>query len=255
MVDERNQWSDALQSKVCLKVFLPEKRKAVRVMILLHGTRVVWDNFGRELALEELADFYSMVIAVPQMQDRYYIATQEYDCDRFAAQELPSLLCETYGIDDAAERCLAGVSMGGFGAVLIGARTGVFSRIISVSGSYIAHDVAIGNPEVWGELLPYSDNLKSSFLYYFLPLDDLETSIDRNALAALAILRGKKTQITATCGTKDWLYPRNLAFVKAMEDHKVNHHFYPLEGGEHESKCFQMGLWKAVQEWISESKE
>lgn len=79
-----------------------------------------------------------------------------------------------YHLPDSVEMVLAGISMGGYGAALIAAQTGKFSTIISIAGAYIAKDVEIGNTEVWGSLTPYSVDLKKTFLYYFLPLSDLE---------------------------------------------------------------------------------
>lgn len=252
MVDTIRMWSEVLRSMVLLKVITPEQAKVKRLMILLHGKMCpemceeLLDAFPGELALEELCHRYGMVVAVPLMPNRYYISGEDYDCKGFVAEELPTFIKERYGDTDEAEMILGGISMGGFGAVLIGALTGAFQKIISISGAFIAGDVAIGNPEVWGTILPHSEEFRTSFLYYFLPLEGLDTATERNATAALRLLQKERVTIVATCGTSDWLYSRNLKFVEEMDDNKVNYKFYSIENGDHEPECFKEGLWRAV---------
>lgn len=253
MIDTIKVPSEALKSATLLKVITPDQMNSQRMMILLHGKLdPEWSTeqlelFIQELALEELCNEFNMMIVIPLMQNCYYISSQNYDCDRFVAQELPDMVMKKYGISDSAERILAGVSMGGFGAVLIGARTAAFRKIISISGAYIAHDVQIGNPEVWGSLTPVSKNLSASFLRHFLPLENLEESVDRNALAALLLFQNYNAIVVAACGTKDWLYSRNLRFVRELEKNNIDYKFYSLEDGDHESECFKMGLWKVIE--------
>ncbi len=253
MVDTISIQAEALHSTTLLKVIRPDKGNINKVMLLLHGhmepelSTEILKYMPEELELEELCNQYGIMVVIPLMQNRYYISTKDYNCGLFVAQELPEVIIENYGIAEGKEWILAGISMGGFGATLIGAQTGVFRQIISISGAFIAHDVAIGNPQVWGNLLPNSMNLYTSFLYHFLPLEDLEQSVERNALAALELLQKDRTIIVATCGTSDMLYTRNLEFKRAMDKYKVNYQFYPLENGEHEPECFKAGLWKAVE--------
>ena len=253
MVETIKVWSEVLNTTILLKVVVPDRVSSQKLMILLHGkmepelSTELLELLPQELALEELSNEFGMAVVLPLMENRYYISTKDYDCNRFVSWELPNLVMNKYDISDSVEQILAGVSMGGFGATLIGARTGAFQKIISISGAYIANDVKIGNPEVWGNLLPNSQRLNKSFLYYFLPLEDLEQSIDRNALAALPLFQKDKTVIVATCGTKDWLYPRNLKLVEEMENNRLQFKFYPLENGDHEAECFKDGLRKAIE--------
>lgn len=251
MVDTIKMWSEKLQSEICLKVIIPEQ-SSDKLMILLHGKMnhelsvELHELFIQELGLEELSNKYGMMIVIPLMQNRYYISTRNYDCNQYVAQELPDFIVKRYGIIGLIQRILGGVSMGGFGATLIGANTGSFQYIISISGAYIAHDVEIGNPEVWGKLTPDSKELKASYLYHFFPIENLEKDPERNALAALQLFKDDRTVIVASCGTKDWLYSRNLKYIREMENNKLNYKFFALEDGEHDAKCFKAGLWKGM---------
>ena len=140
--------------------------------------------------------------------------------------------------------------MGGYGAMLIGANTDVFSQVISISGSFIENDILIGNPEVWGSRCPREDSAKGSFLYYFLPLEELAYSCYKSAEAALGSLKRKekRPELYFTCGTEDWLHPRNSALLKKLRENHIEYHYYEIPKGQHESSCFREGLWKCMEE-------
>ena len=255
MVETRYVKSEALNSEVLLKAILPDKNEVKNIMILLHGNMnpekavELWNVIPSELDLEELCNRYQMAVVIPLMENRYYISTKEYDCESLVAQELPDYMKRSYGISESVEVILAGISMGGFGATLISARTGVFWKVISISGAYIVKDVEMGNPEVWGSLNPYSLNIRKSFLYYFLPLSDLSQSTERNALAALKLFheRSENPKFVVTCGTDEWFYSRNIELIGKMEEVGMDYWFYPIEHGRHDADCFKKGLWKAME--------
>ena len=255
MIETTKIPSKALKDHIFLKVITPDKQPVERLMILLHGTMNpessldLFEEIPDEWDLENLCESFHLAIAVPLMKNRYYISVKDYDCEEFIAYELVKYLKLRCEIPHSAEMILAGVSMGGYGAVLIGARTGVFQKIISVSGSFITGDIRVGNPEVWGTLTPHSAGVENTFLYYFLPLEDLASASDRNAEAALALSdrRGEQASLVLTCGTKDWLYSRNLAFLKALDQWKTDYMFYSLENGGHDAESFKKGLWKAAE--------
>lgn len=255
MIETRKIWSDTLNSETILKIITPVQTTAKKTMILLHGkfnpemSIAALDTFIKELELEKLCEDQGIIIVIPLMKNRYYISSDEYDCKSFIGKELPELIKETYFHLESSDFILAGVSMGGYGVSLIGSLTTSFDKIISVSGSYIAHDVAVGNPEVWGNLKPDSIELNDTFLGSFLPLESVESDPNRNALASLELLKSLRNDtpfIVATCGTKDWLYPRNVAFTNTMDKYNIHYKFYPIEEGTHESKCFKEGLKKAL---------
>lgn len=247
--------SGALGTNALTTVIKPEDGEIHNLMILLHGnmgpkiSEKSVRKFPEELNLEELCSKFHIMAVIPFMKNRYYISTADYDCGKYVGYELPDCIKQRYGLPDSMEMILAGVSMGGYGAALIAAQTGVFRKIISISGAYIANDVEIGNPEVWGTLSPNSVGLKNSFLYYFLPLSDLRESVERNALAAIRMFkeRSEKPRFAVTCGTEDWLYRRNLDFLKAMDDLNIEYRFDRIDGGGHDSESFRIGLWKAVE--------
>ena len=120
MVETRCVKSNALNSEVLLKAILPDKNEVKNIMILLHGNMnpekavELWNVIPSQLDLEELCNRYQMAVAIPLMENRYYISTKEYDCEGLVAQELPDYMKRSYGISESVEVILAGISMGGF---------------------------------------------------------------------------------------------------------------------------------------------
>lgn len=139
--------------------------------------------------------------------------------------------------------------MGGYGASLISSHTSNFKKIISVSGAYITNDVIIGNPEVWGDRKPTMESARGSYLYYFLPLDEVETSIEKNVFASISMFEMHQINpiFIITCGTKDWLYDRNLLFAEKLKEQGIVYDFYSIPDGDHDAECFKMGLWAAME--------
>lgn len=255
MIEKRKIWSNTLNSETILKIITPVHTTVNKIIILLHGrlspemSILELDIFINKLELEKLCEDFGVIIVIPLMKNRYYISSEEYDCKNFISKELPEIIKEKYINIELSDFILAGISMGGYGATLIGALTTSFNKIISISGSYIAHDIAEGNHDVWGNLNPESIELKDTFLGSFMPLDSMESDPNKNALASLKLLKSLKKGIpfiVATCGTKEWLYPRNVNFTNTMDKYNIHYKFYPIEEGKHEWKCFNEGLKKAL---------
>lgn len=247
--------SEALGADTAVKVTKPETGLPDKILLLLHGDIYpecefsVIENLPEELSLGELCEKYRLLAAIPYMKNRYYISTEDYNCERFIAEELPAMFRERYGLSKEAEAILGGISMGGYGASLIGANSGAFRKIISISGAYITNDIIIGNPEVWGDRMPVPGSVKGSYLQYFLPLGSLEGSRERNVEAALDELsRGRNTAVfVLSCGDEDWLYERNLRFIERLKEDNISYTFDKIPGGGHDSLCFKEGLWKVME--------
>lgn len=165
-------------------------------MLLLHGkTEQEGDscsinNMISGLDLEKLAGKHQLLIVVPYiLKDCYYISTKKFNCEEFISKELICYIEQKYPSLKNKEKILAGISMGGYGSVLIGANTNVFDKIVSISGSFISRDIIIGNHEVWGNRKPNTESARGTFLSYFLPLSDFEVSVNN---IEIAIAKAKK---------------------------------------------------------------
>lgn len=121
-----------------------------------------------------------------------------------------------------------------------------FKKVISVSGAFIARDVAIGNPQVVGQL-----GNKATLNYFtdtFVPFETLENDIHRNPVAAIVDCGADvMPELIITCGTKDVLFSRNLDVLGTLFKNGFAFDWFPIEGGVHDYKAFDEGLRYAFE--------
>lgn len=240
--------SKCLHENVSVGVVLPNGF-CHRIMILLHGYSGSYEELDDKLTLQEYADNYKMLLLCPNLGNGYYIDREGKEYGSFLAQELPEHIKERYHGEHIAEMILAGISMGGYGAVLTGCHyPQSFSHIISLGGAFIAHDVSIGNPEICGS----ASNMAA--VHYFLSVfgpdvSDLDTSIDRNPLAAIRCIKDTDNQplFWLICGKRDLMYKRNLKAASELSAHGVKFKWHELSGG-HTYACFDEGLRFAMEQ-------
>lgn len=250
--------SNALHENVTLRIVTPSGNRTERILFLLHGSispegdYSLIEKMPQDLGLEKLCNQYKLITITPYMKNCYYISSEQYNCDLFISEELPEWICSHYSLPDNMELILGGISMGGYGAVLIGVHTNVFHKIISISGAFITNDIEIGNPEIWGNMLPDAESVRNTYLSYFLPLEELHESKEKNVFAALRSLDPKLTDryFVVTCGTDDRMLSRNELLTGIMRELKIDHNFMKFNNGGHDNACFRKGLWEAVARLI-----
>lgn len=256
--------SQALNSQVVVTTVHPDNNKSLKaVLILLHGSIFpegsysLYERFPDELNLQELCDEYQLMIVMPFItKNCYYISQAGLDFDCFVADELPDMIHEKYPLTRKLEIMLGGISMGAYGAALIGAHTGCFEKIICVSGAFIQDDILIGNPQIWGKSVPGRIRKEESFLNHFMPLSDLGDAIDRNAVAALSSLAENTTGIrfAVSCGTDDMLYSRNEKLIGKLKEKQILYRFFPVKDGKHDSDCFRKGIEACIECFMNDNK-
>ena len=192
--------SQILARKIGMNVFCPEHPNG-KWLLLLHGYGGNEDEWAEKSGILRLAAQYRLTVVSPGCGDGYYEDTEE-PMGQFLGEELPVFLGERFPISHRREDSfIAGVSMGGFGALLLGSRySRVFGRIACLSGAFILHDVLIGNPGVLGN----AD--VSYFRRVFGDFETLEDS-DRDPLAQArrAAAENRMSPVYLLCGDRDVL--------------------------------------------------
>lgn len=123
---------------------------------------------------------------------------------------------------------IAGVSMGGFGAIHTGFMfPDTFGKIYAMSPALIIHKIA-------GRQENYMDN-GGNYEYYrqvFGNLDKLLESDNNPEQLVLKLLAAKRDMpaLYFVCGTEDELYPANRQFYSFLKEHQVNALFHENEG-------------------------
>lgn len=204
--------SEKLGRQIPLRILLPpgEHRKC---LLLLHGYNGSQNQWTEKSDIASLCAQYGLAVVMPGCGNGYYEATRE-DMPGFLGEELPAFLRKTMPISAGREDfSVAGVSMGGFGALLVGAKyPETFGKIASLSGAFILPDVVIGNPGVLGNADP--DYFRSVF-GAFETLEGSER--DPVAEAVRAAEKGRLGRVYLLCGTGDVLFRGNEKTALALE--------------------------------------
>lgn len=246
--------SAALDMDIALNVILPYDRphdflsNPCKVLYLLHGQGSSSASWMRWTSIERYAIKHSFAVIMPEVQRSFY-RNMAYGLDyfTFVADELPRLCQTMFHISAKREdNFIAGLSMGGYGALKIGllrpeqyAAIGSFSgaadleRIFTTMKEYqpqrrLDEMVGIFGPEL--TLQPEDDILHLTREHAKLP-------------------REQQCNIFISCGTEDempTLYQGNVDYVQLLQELGISHRYFE-QSGMHE-----WGVWdEAVQQALN----
>lgn len=245
--------SDVLKADKPLSIYLPDGYDAdstrYPVLYLLHGawgTNTDWVDKG---TVKELADLAArngsatpMIIVMPDArgvdpdfagEHMGYFDMPGWPYEQYFMTELLPYVDSNFRTKtDRQHRAVAGLSMGGGGAVAYAQHhPELFGTSCSLSG-------ALGN-------VPAVGNLKKSTSYYNSLDANNQTAFVVNADdAALEALRSVRWW--ADCGDDDFLWDSNTAFYRAMRDRKVPLEFR-MRDGAHNWTYWRTGLPDVLQ--------
>lgn len=241
-------FSDALEVSTAMTVLLPQATHAQiglagvaadappPVLYLLHGLSDDETIWTRRTSLERYAAEKGLAVVMPRAGRSFY-ADERHGAAywTFLTEELPRVVGSFFRVSDQrADTFVAGLSMGGYGAVKWALRhPDRFAAAASLSGALdVVGDagVAARVPHVWGgPARPGSD-------------DDLLALLERADLAELPALY-------VACGTDDELIDANRRFVANAERAGVAVHTDVERPGGHD-----WGYWDArirdVLDWL-----
>jgi putative tributyrin esterase len=179
-------------------------------LYLLHGLSDDDSMWVRQTAIERYASQRGIAVVMPQVHRSYY-SDEAHGGDywTFLTQELPTLLAQVFRLtEDPAERFVAGLSMGGYGAIKWALREpGAFAAAASLSGALGLAQRTVGgpgtlDPRLWDMIFDSQPIVGTD--------DDVVALLARRADEGVAL-----PALYVCCGTEDALYPENLRFVDA----------------------------------------
>ncbi|BDC93492.1 alpha/beta hydrolase [Treponema bryantii] len=239
------------------QVIMPQSKRFNRkpkTVLLLNGYSSSEGDWVFNTPLPALAVKYNVNFVVPAGENSFYLnqksSTRKYA--DYVGFELLQFCNKAFGFDISRENTIvAGLSMGGFGALHTGlAYTDKFSKIIALSSALIIHNIK--------NIKPGFQDMISSYEYYddvFGPLDELEAS-EKNPETLIRNCLEKNIQmpeIYMAIGTEDFLYKENQLFRQFLTDNKVPF-TYKEEPGIHDysfwNKHLDLGL-----EWALGNEE
>lgn len=226
------------------------------VLYLLHGysdDETGWIQFGEANSIADKGiangDFSSCIIIMPDGKVSWYVNSfdgKDPWADMFVQEFIPFIEKE-YRIREQKEfRAIAGLSMGGYGALSLSMRNpDMFSSCVALSAGIFTDEEIINKNEqdhyfknIYG-LKPTGD--VSEHWKAFSPLHLLDT-VDKEKL--------KSIRFYIDCGDDDFLYKGNSTLHIKLRDLGIPHEYRVRQGG-HEWSYWRTGLYDGLK-FVSE---
>ncbi len=223
-----------------------------KTVLLLNGYSSSQNDWVRNTPLGLLAVKYNVNFVIPAAENSFYLdlksSTRKYAT--YVAKELLEYVNMTFGFDISRENTIvAGLSMGGFGAIHSGLQfPEQFSKVIALSSALIIHNIK--------DIQPGFVDAISTYEYYddiFGPLPELVTS-DKNpeTLVLKNLEKGiKMPDLYMAVGTEDFLYKENQLYRNFLTEHNVDFTYHE-EKGVHDyvfwNKYIDLGLEWALSD-------
>ena len=251
-----NYFSNALARTVPVNVVLPADKvdskthryasfeKPFKTLYLLHGMFGNYTDWVTNTRVQRWAEERNLAVVMPSGDNMYYVQSllPFNDYGAFVGEELPQVMRKMFPLSTRREDTfIAGLSMGGFGAVRNGfVYANTFSRIAALSSALTVLDPAV--PPIAGDKAVFGDL-------------DTAAQTDKNFQVAYAQLRKRaeagEAQIPAVylaCGTEDGF----LASTRAFRDQLVGDGVdvtYDEQPGGHEWDFWDSQIKKII-DWL-----
>lgn len=226
------------------------------VLYLLHGysdDETGWIQFGEANSIADKGiadgDFSPCIIVMPDGKVSWYVNSFDGKDpweDMFVQEFIPFIEKE-YRIRSKKEfRAIAGLSMGGYGALELSMRNPeLFSSCVAMSSGTFIDEEIIANDNYDGYFKdiygPKSAGKVSEHWKAYSPLHLINT-VDKEKL--------KSIRFYIDCGDDDFLYKGNSALHLKMRDLEIPHEYRVRQGG-HEWSYWRTGLYDGLK-FISE---
>jgi S-formylglutathione hydrolase FrmB len=228
--------SNLINATLPYTVVLPpdyRRSKTIRypVLYLLHGWSGHYTDWITRTNVADYAAHYQMILVMPEGNNGWYTDSADVASDKYETYVLQELLPDVQKryrtIESRYGRGIAGLSMGGFGALKFGLKSpGTFAFAGSISA-------ALATSWTDDSLKRWPRTLQESVIKVFGP----SGSPTRKANDIFELLRGQSPARVAAlpyfyvdCGTEDLTLPDNVQLVELLREQKIPHEYRELPG-------------------------
>lgn len=192
------------------KAYVPEKFKTLYLLHGMLGNHTDWIDGTR---IQRWAQEKNLAVVMPAGENRFYVDNPREGAyfGEFIGKELVEFTRKMFPLSDRREHTfIAGLSMGGYGAIRNGLKYhDTFSHIAGLSSGIMLDDILHSD-----NASPMPFMRRSYYESVFGDLDKLKGS-DMDYEALILDLKKKKEQIPRIylcCGTEDFLLGKNRAY-------------------------------------------
>lgn len=249
-VSEHKLSSNLMGREMPYRVIAPVEKMSARqakypVIYLLHGLTGHFNNWTDLTKLSDYANGYKVIIVTPEGGDGWYtdsVSNEKEKWESYIVQELIAEVDKKFPTNTGRnQRAIAGLSMGGFGALKFGLK---YPEKFVLAGSFSG---ALGAAQITEKQFPGA--IGKTIDGIFGPVD----SGSRKSNDLFGIIRSltpEKTKeipfIYFDCGTEDFLFQNNREFVNLLVEKKVPHEYRQLPG-KHDWKYWDTQVQEFLQ--------
>jgi S-formylglutathione hydrolase FrmB len=210
-----------------------ESNKRYPVLYLLHGLFGRYDDWITRTNLAEYASRYDLIIVTPEGHDSWYTDSAGVPTDKYESYFVRELISDVDArfrtIKDRRARGVAGLSMGGYGALKYGLKhPEQFAFAASLSGAFDPTTRSDDHPGVGWDILRPSINTvfgpRSSQTRTANDLHQIARGLSDSEIASLPYLY-------FDCGLEDPFLATNRELAEILLAKKILHQYRHLPGG------------------------
>jgi putative tributyrin esterase len=221
--------STSLQREMHYRIILPARYKnggRFPVLYLLHGIFGDYKNWDTRTHLEDYAKNMPIIIVMPDADNSWYTNSATVPADRFedyiVKDFIPEIDDKFRTIRDRHARAIAGLSMGGYGAVKLGLK---YPELFVFSGSLSGAFNATQN----------LDTLRPEFRTKLLEVFNAEGSSTRAENDVFTLLSAQHETpypyFYLACGSSDFFLGTNRAFAQQLSSRNLAYEYHETAGG------------------------
>lgn len=246
-------FSDSLGMCTSVDIIIPQSAKKLigmnsvsnkgyKTLYLLHGLSDDHTIWQRRTSIERYASRHGIAVVMPNAGKSWYTDTVSGDAYyTYISKELPDFCRSVFnGMSDRREdNYIAGLSMGGYGALKIGlANPSSYAAIASFSGALDVYSYASGrHSDSYSKIFGDPEGIKNSINDVFY-------------LAEKASALSERPSIYLWCGTEDALIGDNRRFSELLRENRYDH-VYLESPGTHSWDYWDVQIEKVLKLWFS----
>lgn len=197
------------------------------VIYILHGLGGHFDNWGDKTKITRYSFPFEYIIVMPEGGDGWYTDSISVSADKYESymvrELIPEIDAKFRTIADRGHRAIAGLSMGGYGALKFGLK---YPDKFAVAGSFSG---ALDGP-LRGQERQF---LRPSIMSVF-GAENSRTRRDNDIFRIVRELPPDKMKdlpfLYLDCGTEDWLFQTNRDFADLLLRLHIPHEYRQLPG-------------------------
>ncbi|MGI8565433.1 MAG: alpha/beta hydrolase [Pyrinomonadaceae bacterium] len=207
------------------------RAKSFPVLYLLHGLTGHYTDWLSKSKLAEHAARYQIIVVTPEGNNGWYIDSNVAPTDKYETYIIKELIPDVEkrfrAITARQGRAVAGLSMGGYGALKFGLKyPEMFTFAASLSGALGATSITPDDPQIAAWLKPSIERAYGKIDNPVRAANDVFKIIRELPAERVASL----PYLYIDCGTEDFLIGSNMRMAALLVERKIPHEYRQLPG-------------------------